>query len=71
MGDSVNGETAGATNALTAIVIKGDRLDVLFNQPLVNDVQHLQKRSVRGDIVCRVLLETSAFLRPVLAKHVK
>ena len=50
---------------------KGDRLDVLFNEPLVNDVQHLQKGSVRGDIVCGIVLETSAFLRAVLAPNLK
>ena len=69
MGNSVDGETAGSANAFTAVVIKADRLDVLFDQPFIDNVQHLQKGSIRGDIMRRVLFETSAFLGGVLAPH--
>ena len=69
VGYSVDGDTAGAANAFTAIVIKGDRLDVLFDQPFVDNVEHLQKGSIGGNIMRRVLFETSAFLGPALAPN--
>ncbi len=38
---------AHAADPLAAIVIEGDRLLALLDEPLVHDVEHLEKRHVR------------------------
>ena len=48
--DAVDRERARPANAFAAIVIKMNRLLVFFDEPLVDDVEHLKKRGFGGDV---------------------
>ena len=47
VGDAVDHESAGAADAFAAIVVERDRLFALFDQLLVENVEHLEERHVR------------------------
>jgi hypothetical protein len=66
MRDPVDGEAARATDALAAIVVERDGLDVFLNKALVDDVEHLEKGSIRGNIKSGIDFEAAALLRAVL-----
>jgi hypothetical protein len=50
-GDAVDHQRAGAADALAAVVVEGDRLLALRDQPLVEHVEHLEERHVGRDVV--------------------
>ena len=50
---------------------KCDRLDILLNEALVHDVQHLKKGSVGGNIEGGIDFEPAALLRAVLAPNLQ
>ena len=51
VGNPIDGQRAGTANAFTAVVIEVDRLGAFVDQALVDDVQHLQKRSFFRNIL--------------------
>ena len=53
----VNDERAHAADALATIMIKRNRLLAFADQPLIEHVEHLQKRHLRADVGDLVLLE--------------
>jgi hypothetical protein len=69
MRDAVDGQAASAADAFPAIVVKCDGLDILLNEALVDDVEHLKERSIRRNVICGIDLETAAVLRAILAPH--
>src|SRR5690606_21348926 len=48
---AVDDQRAHAADALAAVVVERDGLLALRDELLVEDVKHLQKRGVRGDVV--------------------
>ena len=66
MRDSVDGQAARATDALATIVVERNGLDVFLNKALVDDVEHLEKGSIRGNIKSGIDFEAAALLRAVL-----
>src|SRR5438105_768515 len=71
MRDAIDHHTARPTNSLAAVVIEGNRLAALDNEPLVHDVEHLQKGHVRTDVSRRVGDERSFRVRRRLPPHMK
>jgi hypothetical protein len=69
MRDAVNGKAARAADALATIVVESNWLCVLLNEGLVDDVEHLKKGSIRGNIKSRIDFETTAFLRAILTPN--
>jgi hypothetical protein len=57
MSETVNDEGTHPANSFSAIVIKGNGFDPLFEQLLVELIQHLEKRRILGDFVNLVRLE--------------
>ena len=55
MGDAVDHETAHAADALTTVVVKGDGLLVRVRELLIEHVEHLQERHVRGHAINVIL----------------
>ena len=47
---AVDDDPALAADPLAAVVVEGDRLLALEDQPLVDDVEHLQERHVGADV---------------------
>jgi hypothetical protein len=62
VGLAVDHHAARATDAFAAVVVKGDRLLPVADQPLVEHVEHLEKRHVGGDVVDRIDLKSPARL---------
>ena len=48
--DAVDQEPARAADALAAVRVERDRIVALRDQPLVDDVEHLEKRHVGRDV---------------------
>ena len=71
VGRAVDHHAAGAADALAAVVLEGDRLFALLDQLLVDDVQHLQERSVIADVRRLVGGERSGGLGGRLAPDVQ
>src|SRR2546430_14886341 len=71
MRHAIDHHTARPTNSFAAVVIEGNRLAALDNEPLVHDVEHLQKRHVRTDVSRRVGDETSFRVKRRLPPHMK
>ena len=51
MRDPVDRQRAGATNPLPAIVVEMDRFAAVHHDPLVDDVEHLEKGRFLGDVL--------------------
>ena len=70
MGLAVDYHAAGAADAFAAVVVEGDGALALFLEPLVENVEHLEKREVGADVVDFVALEApfgvALFLPPDL-----
>jgi hypothetical protein len=66
MRNSVDGQAARATDALATIVVERNGLDVFLNKALVDDVEHLEKGSIRGNIESGIDFEAAALPRAVL-----
>ena len=63
----VDHHPAGTADALPAVVGEGDGLDVVVDEALVDDVEHLQERAVLGDVVGVDVEEAARLVRPGLA----
>ena len=50
LGNAVDDDTAGAADSLAAIALKCNRFLARNNQPVVDDVEHLQKRASFWDV---------------------
>ncbi len=65
---AVDRERAGSADALAAIRIKLDRLDVFARESRVDDVEHFQERGIGGNVLGFVILERArgvgVFLAP-------
>jgi hypothetical protein len=48
---AVDHHPAAAADALAAVVLEGDGLLVLGDQPFVDDVEHLEERHVGADVL--------------------
>ena len=64
---AVDHHAAHAADALAAVVVEGDRVVAVEDQPLVEHVEHLQERHVRGDVGDLVGDHPAAVGRPGLA----
>jgi len=54
---AVDHDPALPADPLPAVMIEGDRLLAIENQPLVDHVEHLEERHVRADVARRIGLE--------------
>jgi hypothetical protein len=59
VGDTIDHQAAGATDAFPAVVIKGNRDLAPLHQPLVQNIEHLEERHVRADLGGVVLDEAA------------
>ncbi len=57
--DAVDGEGAGAADAFAAIVVEVDWLLALFDQTLVDDVEHFEKGGFRRNVGGRVGMDAA------------
>jgi hypothetical protein len=67
MGDAIDHEAAGATDAFSAVVLKSHRLFAVFNQILVKNVDDRELRHLRIFDINRVADELARFLTILLA----
>jgi hypothetical protein len=51
VGNPVDHEAARATDALTTVVLEGNRVLALADQILIEDIEHLEKRHMGADVV--------------------
>jgi hypothetical protein len=51
MRDAVDHHSAHPTNTLAAIVVEGNWVFAVLDQPLVYDIKHLEERHILADIV--------------------
>jgi len=51
MGATVDIQAAHPANPLPAVVVECDRLLVFVDQLLIEDIDHLQERAVRRDVI--------------------
>ena len=74
MGLAIDHDATGAADALTAVVVEGDRLFPLGDETFVQNIEHLEKGHLLGDPGHFVGLERTghvgAFLPPDLERHV-
>ena len=61
--DAVDQEPAGAADALAAVRVERDRILALRDQPLVDDVEHLEERHVGRDVLGDVVHELPGRVR--------
>ena len=71
VGLPVDHHPTGTADSLSAVVLEGDRLPVVEREAIVDDIEHLEERSVRTDAGSEVLLESSRTVRPVLTPDAK
>ena len=64
--DAVDGERAGAADALAAVVIEVDRLLALDHEALIDDIEHFQKRGFLGNVLGLVGFDLALGLGPGL-----
>ena len=69
VGLSVDHQRAGAADALAAIVGESDRFVALQGELVVQDVEHLQKRHVRIQVVRGIVDKAPPVLGARLAPH--
>jgi hypothetical protein len=50
VGQPIDHQAAGAADPLTTVVVKGDLFFAAFDEFFVDDIEHLQKRHVLGDV---------------------
>jgi hypothetical protein len=68
---AVDDDAARAADALAAVVVERDRVFALLREVLVHDVEHLEERHVRIDVVRLVADELAGRLRVLLAPDVQ
>jgi hypothetical protein len=68
---AVDDDPARAADALPAIVLERDRVLAALRQPLVDDVEHLEKRRVRADVLGLVANELTGRLWTRLPPNVE
>ena len=64
--DAVDRERAVAADAFAAVRVELDRLDAIFCQVLVDDVDHLEERGFGGNVICLVVFELARAVRALL-----
>lgn len=67
MGDSVDHGPAHPADPFPAVMVKGHRIPSFPGQVLVEDIEHLQERHVRGDVVQGVLFKGAGGVGVALA----
>ncbi len=60
-------QAARPADAFPAVGVEGDGILALLHQPLVDDVEHFEKRHVRGHVLRHVVDEPPGRLRPPLS----
>jgi hypothetical protein len=65
--DAVDHQTAGTADALATVAVEGDRVIPGQHQLLIEHLEHLQERHVRGDVVEAVGDHAAAVLAVLLA----
>ena len=63
---TVDVKRAHTADTLAAVVVEHERLLTSIDEFLVEDVEHLQERSVVGDVLHLVRIEMTLILRAVL-----
>ena len=71
VGRAVDHQAAGATDPLATIVIEGDRLLPLRDQPLVHDIEHLEEAHVRTDVRGGIVDDVAGSVRAGLSPDVQ
>src|SRR5690606_39055255 len=71
VGVPVDDHAARATDALPTVVIEGDGLFALLQQPFVHLIEHLQERSVLADVLRLVANELALGIAVLLTPDVK
>src|SRR5665648_704702 len=69
MRNTVDDQTAGAADALTAVTVERDRLVAAQREPLVQHIEHLQERHLRRDVLDVVADHASLVGLALLAPH--
>lgn len=70
-GQAIDHETAHAADALSAVMVESDRVLSLFDEPLVEHVEHLQERHVLAGLVHLVADHAALVLRVLLPPDMK
>ena len=68
---AIDHERTGPTDPLAAVVVEGDWVLSLFDEPLVHHVQHLREGHVRADVSGLVLHHPPFIVRAALSPDVK
>lgn len=63
---TVNIERTHTADAFAAVVVEDERFLAVFNQFLIEDIEHLKERSVIGDVVHLARIEVTRILRTIL-----
>jgi hypothetical protein len=67
VGHAVDDHAACSADALAAVVVEGDRVGALLDQPLVDHVEHFEKRHIWANIFGRVADHLALGLAVLLA----
>ena len=67
VGDAVDGQRAGAADALAAVVVEVDRLLALVDEAFVDDVEHFEEGGLLGDVLGIVGFDAALVLGAGLA----
>ena len=68
---AIDHESAHPANSLAAIVVERDRLFAPIHQAFIQDIQHLQKRHVRIDVVGLIANRSAGVAGRLLPPHVQ
>ena len=69
VGDAVDNESTGSADSFSTIAVEGNRVFPFGRQFFVQDVEHLQKRHFRNDVVDFVVNQLPTILRAFLAPN--
>ena len=69
--DPVDHKAAGATDAFATIVLERDRILVLVDQILIENIEHLEKRHMVADIVELIGLKAALVVRFLLPPNMQ
>jgi hypothetical protein len=71
VGLAVDHQRTRSADALAAVVVEGDRLAVLCDQPFVQDVEQFEEGSLVADRVDAVALEMTLDIRALLPPYLE
>jgi hypothetical protein len=71
VGHAVDHHAARAADSFATVVLESDRCFTFFDEALVHDVQHFEKRGIGADVARFVFHQLAFGLRVLLAPYVE